>query len=306
MPLTTRLLLSAALLSCLLGGCARRGNESAAIATGPGPTAPAAHEIPEAPRASPVPPSATSRPDGTATHEHAHSHEPGAECQDACCREPEHRPAGTAVFAPPPKTTLLRRGDTQRKRVALTFDGSPVPASTSRLVALLRAYGAKATFFVVGEQLEGNRYYVDGIVAEKHLLGNHTMAGRPLAGLSRQGMSEQIKDCDDLLERIVEQLHDPARPQMRLLRPPDGRNDSALMEVAKALGYTVVLWSVDGRAKDNESGEKLAERVCSQIESGSIVRLQDGPEATALALPRILEYLQDEGYECVTVDEMLE
>lgn len=306
MPRTPRLLLSAALLSCLLGGCARRGDESALRPAAPGPTAPPGHETPEVAEASPVPPPAVSRSEGAPVHEHARSHDPGEECEDACCREPEGRPEGTAVFAPPSKTTLLRRGDPQGKRVALTFEGSPVPDSTSRLVALLRAYDAKATFFIVGEQLEGNRYYVDGIVAEKHLIGNQTMAGRPLAGLSREEMSRQIKTCDDLLEHIVGQLYDAARTQMRLLRPPEGRSDSALMEVAGSLGYTVVLWSVDGTADEDESGERLAKRVCSQMKSGSIVRLQDGPEATARALPKILEYLRDEGYECVTVDEMLE
>ena len=304
MPRTPRLLLSAALLSCLLGRLRPSGRREALRPAAPGPTAPPGHETPEVAEASPVrrrPSPDRKVPLFTSTHR---SHDPGEECEGRLLREPEGRPEGTAVFAPPSKTTLLHRGDPQGKRVALTFEGSPVPDSTSRLVALLRAYEAKATFFIVGEQLEGNRYYVDGIVAEKHLIGNQTMAGRPLAGLSREEMSRQIKTCDDLLEHIVGQLYDAARTQMRLLRPPEGRSDSALMEVAEAWDIRWFLWSVDGTAT-NTKGERLAKRVCSQMKSGSIVRLQDGPEATARALRRSSS-ISRRGLRVLTVDEMLE
>ncbi len=210
----------------------------------------------------------------------------------------------TSAFSPPadvaapPIMRKLVRGDVSRPEVALTFDDGPNPATTRLLLALLRMYRARATFFLIGDSVRQRPELVRAMVADGHAIGNHTARHARLLPLETEQVREEIAGCDAALRRcgVV----------TRLFRPPGGRYDDRILDVVNAAGLTLVQWTVNPGDYTRPGADVIADRVLDQTTNGSIVLLHDGCEQTLTALPRILHTLAERGYRCVTVDEMLE
>lgn len=170
--------------------------------------------------------------------------------------------------------------------VALTFDDGPDPQQTPRILDLLAAHGARATFFVIGEHARRCPELVERMLAEGHAVGNHTYSHVSCHRLSAQALHLELKATDAVLEALG------AGSQGGLFRPPFG--EIRTMQVVHLLreGRRVVLWSRDSRdyraapaAAIAELGDTLAPR--------DVVLLHDRFPATLEALPRLLERLAD-------------
>jgi len=288
------LMMIVGLVTCLMAGCARQCAESSAPlpqvrpqadGAGPAATGSGGDAVVEA------------SPEGGGHDGHDHGE------GDACGGHPGGPSVLSPTFAPPPAVAKLEHGDPEHKRVALTFDGAPGDGSTTAILAILRAYKVKGTFFIVGDRAKANRRYVDAMLAEKHLVGTQGMRGDDLTALSKADMAASIGNSARLVADAIEGLHAVPGPQMRVLRPPQGRCSQALLDVTRALGYTVVLWSVDGVSARGKWPEQPVQRICAEVKGGSIIRLSDSVETTRM-LARLLDRLLESGYECVTVDEM--
>jgi peptidoglycan/xylan/chitin deacetylase (PgdA/CDA1 family) len=183
--------------------------------------------------------------------------------------------------------------------VALTLDDGPTREWTPQVLAILRRYGAKATFFRVGERALAAADLVMRTAEAGHEQGNHTWAHDDLT---------QHDEAFDLrtLERTHEVLTKLAGRPPTLCRPPYGRIDSVGLAACASLRYGVTLWShhVTG---SNSRGD--VDAILRRALPGSIVLAHDGgsePNATLMEqLDRLVASMTDTGYRFVTVSELL-
>jgi peptidoglycan/xylan/chitin deacetylase (PgdA/CDA1 family) len=189
-----------------------------------------------------------------------------------------------------------------RRLAALTFDDGPSPSTLSILDALAR-YGARSTFFVMGQAVAGNEGALRRAVREGHELAVHTWSHpRPTDIADDQVRAE--------LERTQKLVQEVAGVEPTLLRPPYGRAALRYARLGVELGLApTVLWSVDGYDyQDGVRAADIVEFVRTGMRPGAIALLHDGrraDEQTVEALGPILGDLDERGYQAVTVRELL-
>ena len=180
-------------------------------------------------------------------------------------------------------------------QIALTFDDGP-GMYTERLLNVLEAYDAKATFFLVGTNIQS---YPETVRRMKELgceFGNHTNSHVDLTTLSTQEIQEQLNDMEEI-------LRDTVGESPSLIRPPFGAiNDT----VEEAAGSPFILWSLDAAKEENPDIATILETIYSQAEDGDIIHLHDIHESTVAAAEIFIPELVDKGYELVTVSELAE
>ena len=127
---------------------------------------------------------------------------------------------------------------TAEKIVALTFDDGPDSLQTPKVLQVLKEYQVTACFFCIGHKVKGNEAILQKMVAEGHLIGNHshTHSGLfPLYGLSK--MKKDLQTCQCELERVTSQ-------PVSLFRPPFGVTNPTIAKAVRQLGYTPIGWSI--------------------------------------------------------------
>jgi peptidoglycan-N-acetylglucosamine deacetylase len=219
---------------------------------------------------------------------------------DARARATEGGP--TAAFAPGPDGPVDCR---KAKCVALTFDAGPGPR-TPQILAILRRYDVKATFFTLGKNHV--RKYPDLVrqmAADGHELETLTWSHRILTKISKEEVRKEITMGRDAVEQIT-----GVRPT--LLRPPQGRTSDAVTSVARDLGMAEVVWSADGADYRTTDSDLIRERVLRKTKRDGIILLHDlvdptnrGYNGTIAAVPGIISALQARGYTFVTVSQLL-
>lgn len=186
--------------------------------------------------------------------------------------------------------------DPDRPMIALTFDDGPHPIVTPRILHLLKQYNARATFFVLGNRVDSYPDVLRREYTEGHEIGNHSYNHASLSKLDAQEIAFQVQETDDRIAQLV-----PTAPV--LLRPPYGAIGGVGQETVQK---PVVLWSVDAQDWKNRSGGAIASEVLGKVKDGDIILLHDLYAATADACEIILPALAAEGYQFVTVSELLE
>ena len=179
--------------------------------------------------------------------------------------------------------------------VALTFDDGPRAATTGRLLDELALREVPATFFLLGHRLSGNEELVRRMAREGHQIGVHTFDHVPVTGLSHQEFDLQVGG-------VRAQLRDILGDGEFWLRPPYGQTDDSTRAWADS---PIVLWSVDPEDWKVLDADKVSEHVCSHVQDGDIILLHDFYPTSVEAALRIVDRLQEEGYEFVTVEELL-
>jgi peptidoglycan/xylan/chitin deacetylase (PgdA/CDA1 family) len=192
----------------------------------------------------------------------------------------------------------LMRGDPNQRQIALTFDDGPHPDTTPKLLAILDRYHVKATFFQVGEMAEKYPDLVRAAVAAGHSIGNHTYHHVSLIKIPEEDVAREIKSCGEVLRSITGKAP-------RWLRPPGGDYDPHVAEVSEALGYTMVLWTDDPGDYASPGPRVILSRTLGTASNGGILLLHDGIQQTVDVLPQIIESLQKQGYQFVTIDAMM-
>ena len=185
-----------------------------------------------------------------------------------------------------------------RRLIALTFDDGPYPFYTPLLLHVLDRSHVSATFFCVGRSAQQFPELMDMIVASGDEIGNHTFNHYKLNGLSDEQIAGQIMEAGAILSTFV------GRP-IDLFRPPHGRYDKRVLEIASAMGYRTVFWNDSPEDTKNISPTLEVQRVLAQARPGGIVLLHSGQYRTIEALPVIIDKLRAEGYTFVTVGQLL-
>ncbi|MGN0291596.1 MAG: polysaccharide deacetylase family protein [Lachnospiraceae bacterium] len=185
--------------------------------------------------------------------------------------------------------------DTKKKRVALTFDDGPDPNYTEKLLDGLKERDVKATFFLLGKQVDQYPDIVKRMYKEGHIIGNHSYDHVNLATLSATDAKNQISKTNEAIYKITGEY-----PQY--LRPPFG-NEPQNEDVAKDM--ITVLWDVDPLDWCCGSSTNVANKVEKSVKEGDIILLHDASKSSVEAALQIVDELTEKGYEFVTVDKLI-
>ena len=184
--------------------------------------------------------------------------------------------------------------DKQNKMIALTFDDGP-GKHTERLLNILKDNNAKATFFMVGANLDGDYgHLAQRMKDEGHELGNHTYDHADLTKLSGDDLRWELDEVDEALGKVA------SGAKTVSTRPPYGAVNDTVLE---ALNMPSILWNVDTNDWQTRNAEKITEVVMG-AKVGDIVLMHDIHQETVDACETIIPKLIAAGFELVTVDEL--
>jgi peptidoglycan/xylan/chitin deacetylase (PgdA/CDA1 family) len=211
-------------------------------------------------------------------------------------------PFSAHAAAPPEKDGVIFSGVAAcGKKIALTFDDGPHPVKTPQILDILDKYGVKATFFIIGENAE---YYPDIVRKEAecgHELANHSYSHTKLSVLTEAEIRAEIERADAAIKKA-------SGVTPRLFRPPEGAYSPGVVKIASELSKSTIIWTVDTLDWAKTPCDKIVENVKMSVTYGSIILFHDytGKDThTAEALEVLIPFLQKQGYEFVTVSELL-
>lgn len=192
---------------------------------------------------------------------------------------------------------VVRKFATKRREVWLTIDDGPDPEDTPRILELLAAHEARATFFVIGENASRHPELVRAIVAGGHEVAHHTQT-HPLAAFWCASPARVGRELDEASAVLRSAGVRPIR-----FRPPAGIKNLWLATALRARGLTCVGWSARGLEISSRGAEEVADRVLRGLAWGAIFLMHEGPRVPAAirveAIRRVLERLRELDYRCV-------
>lgn len=199
--------------------------------------------------------------------------------------------------------TGLGRGS---KQLALTYDDGPNDPYTLHLLEVLARHSVRATFFLIGRYVQQRSDIVRELVKAGHVVGNHTFTHPLLIFKSANELRTQLKDCDRALT-------DGVAEHSNLFRPPFGGRRPVVMQIARQMGLEPIMWNVTGYDWNAPSVEHIERKVARQFRGGSVILLHDGGHRnfgadrsfTVTATDRLISRYRSEGYEFVTIPEMM-
>jgi len=197
--------------------------------------------------------------------------------------------------------------DPGSRLLALTYDDGPNDPYTERLLDVLELHGVKATFFLIGRFVKQRPDIARALVAAGHVIGSHTWDHPNLIFVTGAEVRRQ-------LQQTQETIRDATGVDVKLFRPPFGGRRPVSLRVARELGLSTVMWNVTCHDWDARSADEIVERAERQIRGGDVILLHDGEyhrigvdrSRSVEASDRILSRYRSEGYEFVTVPEMME
>lgn len=185
--------------------------------------------------------------------------------------------------------------NTGTKKIAITFDDGPHPQYTEQLLDGLKERGVKATFFVTGEHAELHPDIIERMNEEGHLIGNHTYSHIQLNTGNRDEFKKQLIKTNEIISQITGK-------EVLYVRPPYGTWDK---KFETELNMFPVLWTVDPKDWCSDNATCIADKVVAKADENDIILLHDYYETSVTAALKIVDELQEEGYEFVTVEEIL-
>lgn len=199
--------------------------------------------------------------------------------------------------------TGLPRGTRQ---LALTYDDGPNDPYTLHLIDVLGRHNAQATFFMIGQYVKQRPDIVREVAKAGHVIGNHTFTHPLLTFQSKAEIRKQLSDCRAALSEAVPEHSD-------LFRPPFGGRRPAVLHIARELGLKPIMWNVTAFDWEAPPAAAIEKKVTRQIRGGDVILLHDGGHKemganrsqTVQATDRLLKRYRDEGYEFVTIPEMM-
>lgn len=185
---------------------------------------------------------------------------------------------------------------TERKLVALTFDDGPHPEHTEPLLDGLKERGIKATFFLVGTQIQYAPQLVERMVREGHQIGVHTYSHVSVTGLEREEFQLQVEGTRRLIYSLIGE-------QELWLRPPYGILDENAQNWADG---PVILWSVDPEDWKDDKVKRIKEHLVAHVRDGDIILMHDIYPSSVEAALAAVDELCRQGFHFVTVAELME
>lgn len=201
--------------------------------------------------------------------------------------EPEVEGPRAPTYEPPPKVQPFPFPE---RRICLTFDDGPDLTTTRPILAILRQYGVKATFFLIGEKVLSHPDLAREIARDGHVLGVHGFEHKSLSGLSASEVRRDLMKARDAIREVT-----GVTPY--LYRPPFGALDQTQVVEAAKLDMQVTMWTnIGGADLGAASAEEVTTRTVTAASDGGIIMLHEGLPYTVEALPSLIEALARLGY----------
>ena len=186
--------------------------------------------------------------------------------------------------------------DKEKKHIALTFDDGPNPKVTKQILDLLEKYNAKATFFMLGSRVQYYPKLVQEVRDDGHEIGNHTWNHPVLTKLESAQILREFNSTEEAIFNVLGQ-------HSTVFRPPYG----AMNERVKGLiPIPAVNWTIDTLDWKHRDASQLLPIIQHSMHNNAIILMHDIHQSTADGLESVLVYLQQEGYEFLTVSEILQ
>ena len=200
--------------------------------------------------------------------------------------------------------TGLARGT---KKIALTYDDGPNDQHTQRLLEVLARHNVLATFFLIGRYAKERPAIARELVQSGHTVGNHTYTHPLLIFKSAAEIREELTACRAILQDVIGE-------HSNLFRPPFGGRRPATLRIARELGLEPIMWNVTGYDWSAPPAATIERKVSRQIRGGDVILLHDGGHKqmgadrsqTVIATDQLISRYKSEGYEFVTIPQMLE
>src|SRR5208283_3069667 len=198
------------------------------------------------------------------------------------------------------------RGIRGSKQIALTYDDGPNDPHTWKLLDVLAKHGVLATFFMIGRYVQQRPDIVRAVAQAGHIVGNHTFAHPLLIFKSATETRTELVDCRKALQDAIGE-------HSNLFRPPFGGRRLATLRIARELGLEPAMWNVTGYDWNAPPAAVIERKVVRQMRGGDVILLHDGGHRamgadrtqTVIATENLIRRYLDQGYEFVTVEEML-
>ena len=184
--------------------------------------------------------------------------------------------------------------------ISITFDDSPNPNFTPKVLELLKKYNANATFFLIGKNVEKHPNIVQKIVNDGHTIGNHSYSHSNNFGFfSSKKIVAELNKTDKIIESITTK-------KTKLFRPPFGVTNPNIKRALRETGHQSIGWSKRSFDAANISEERIFKRITSNLRKGDIVLLHDSNNKSLAVLERLLLFLDSHKMKSVPVDKLLE
>lgn len=217
-------------------------------------------------------------------------------------QEEGKRPAGNASIDDLKQYNAYYASDTDQKIIYLTFDAGYENGNTPAILDALKKHQAPAVFFVVGNFIKDNPDLIRRILAEGHIIGNHTMTHPDLPQISSMdAFQKELQDVEELYTSLT------GEAMTKFYRPPRGIYSTENLSMAKELGYSTFFWSlayVDWIQDQQPSREEAFQKLLTRIHPGAIVLLHNTSSTNAEILDELLTKWEEMGYEFHSLKEL--
>jgi peptidoglycan/xylan/chitin deacetylase (PgdA/CDA1 family) len=198
-----------------------------------------------------------------------------------------------------PEKTTYNSCNVEGMSIAITFDDGPNAELTPKLLDMLKERGIKATFFVVGRNVEEYPGIVARMATEGHEVANHSWSHPALTKLGVESFRKQIENTNEAIAKATGK-----RPV--LMRPPYGATSVSLNKrLNDQFGLKVILWSVDPLDWKYRNSNRVYNAIIQNTRPGSIILAHDIHATTVAAMPATLDALLAKGYKFATVSELI-
>ncbi len=189
---------------------------------------------------------------------------------------------------------------TDKKQIAITFDGAWGNEDTATLLDILERQNVTATFFFTGGWVESFPEDVKTILSKGHEVGNHSENHKQMSKLS-------LEECKKELQIVHDKVKALTGLDMTVFRPPFGDYNDTVIKAAGDLSYHVIQWDVDSLDWKDYGADSILHTVTNHkhLGNGSIILMHNGAKYTKDALERLIINLKEQGYEFVKVSELI-
>ena len=188
--------------------------------------------------------------------------------------------------------------DTDSKKIAISFDAAWGADKTKSIVDTLNKYQIKGTFFLVGFWIDKYGEEVKYISDNGMEIGNHSANHLKMSTIQEEVIIKEISSVNEKITAIT------GKP-VKVFRPPFGDYNDRLIRTVNELGMKTIQWDVDSLDWKGLSSGEISKRVCSRVKSGSIILCHNNSDHIVEALPMIILNLKNQGYEFVTMSELV-
>ena len=196
------------------------------------------------------------------------------------------------------KDLLFINGPNTSRNVALTFDDGPDDKVTPKILDILKNKGVNASFFFLGDNIDKYPEIALRTFEEGNLVLNHSTTHKDLSKLSKEDFAKEVDTTDDKIKNLIGKTPN-------IIRPPYGAISE--LDEYKERNLKIALWSIDTLDWSKRDKDNILSNVTNNIRPGDIILMHTSPdtEATAEALPLIIDYLKENNFNIVTLDELL-